>query len=389
MNKLKKIVLISPFFYPEPISTGKFNTDFALKLQEQGHHITVLCSHPFYPEWKTKYSSDTLKGINIIRGGEKIKYPKKAPLRRLVLEVWYAFFIFKNIRKHQSQIDFIIPIFPPSLAFYFASFFIKKEIKKIGIIHDLQIIYSLQKKGFFSKLISFFIRNVEKYCFKNCDKLIFLSDEMKNEAVNIYAVSNEKCEVQYPFITIGDITISNQLKNILPENQHNIVYSGALGEKQNPHELLEVFNFISKNIVNTVCYFFSQGPIFEELKKKNENKNIRFYPLVKKEDVLELYTRSSIQIVPQAPNTSKGSLPSKLPNILASGTKILVITDKNSELEKLFKDYNLHKVLSTWDKKIIVSSIQELLVKEYDLNKQKKIAEKLFDINSLIGKVIS
>ena len=104
---------------------------------------------------------------------------------------------------------------------------------------------------------------------------------------------------------------------------------------------------------------------------------------------MELYTRSSIQIVPQAPNTSKGSLPSKLPNILASGTKILVITDKNSELEKLFKDYNLHKVLSTWDKKIITSSIQELLVKEYDLNRQKKIAEKLFDINSLIGKVIS
>jgi len=58
-------------------------------------------------------------------------------------------------------------------------------------------------------------------------------------------------------------------------------------------------------------------------------------------------------------------------------------------LEKLFNDYNLHKVLSTWDKKIIASSIQELLVKEYDLNRQKKIAEKLFDINSLIGKVIS
>ena len=47
MNKLKKIVLISPFFYPEPISTGKFNTDFALKLQEEGHQVTVLCSHPF------------------------------------------------------------------------------------------------------------------------------------------------------------------------------------------------------------------------------------------------------------------------------------------------------------------------------------------------------
>ena len=100
MNKLKKILILSPFFYPEPISTGKFNTDFALKLQEEGHQVTVLCSHPFYPEWKTKFSSETLENIKIVRGGEKIKYSKKVSLRRLVLELWYAYFILKNIKKY-------------------------------------------------------------------------------------------------------------------------------------------------------------------------------------------------------------------------------------------------------------------------------------------------
>jgi colanic acid biosynthesis glycosyl transferase WcaI len=389
VNKLKKILILSPFFYPEPISTGKFNTDFAKKLQEEGHQVTVLCSHPFYPEWKTKFSSETLEDIKIVRGGEKIKYSKKVSLRRLVLELWYAYFILKNIKKYQKHIDIIIPIFPPSLAFCLASFFIKKEVKKIGIIHDLQIIYSLQKKGFFSNLISFFIKKVEKFCFKSCDKLIFLSDEMKKEAVNIYSIRKEKCEVQYPFTSINDISISDNLKNILPKNQHNIVYSGALGEKQNPHELLKVFAFISKNTPNTVCYFFSQGPIFEELKKINNNKKIHFYPLVKKEDIQELYSRSSIQIVPQLPNTSNGSLPSKIPNILVSGTKVLVITDKNSELELLFKKYNLQKVITSWDKRVIELSIRELLDQKIDLNTQKTIAQKLFNINSLIGKVIS
>jgi len=389
VNKLKKIVLISPFFYPEPISTGKFNTDFALKLQQEGHQVTVLCSHPFYPEWKTRYSSEKLDGINIIRGGQKIKYSKKTSLRRVVLEIWYAFFILRNIKKHQNKIDIIIPVFPPSLAFYCASFFIKKEIKKIGIIHDLQIIYSSQKKGFLNKMITFFIKRVEKSCFKNCDTLIFLSEEMKNVALNIYKISKSKCQVQFPFTTIIDKPLSDNLKNILPNNQHNIVYSGALGEKQNPNELLDVYDYISKNISNTICYFFSQGPIFEELNKVNSNKMIQFHPLVRKEDVQELYARSSIQIVPQSPNTSKGSLPSKLPNILASGTKILVITDKNSELEKLFNDFNLHKVLTTWDKKIITSTIKELLEKEYDFNRHKKIAQKLFNINSLIEKIVT
>ena len=389
MNKLKKIVLISPFFYPEPISTGKFNTDFALKLQQEGHQVTVLCSHPFYPEWKTRYSSEKLDGITIIRGGQKIKYSKKTSLRRVVLEIWYAFFILRNIKKHQNKIDIIIPVFPPSLAFYCASFFIKKEIKKIGIIHDLQIIYSSQKKGFLNKMITFFIKRVEKSCFKNCDTLIFLSEEMKKVALNIYKISKSKCQVQFPFTTIIDKPLSDNLKNILPNNQHNIVYSGALGEKQNPKELLNVYDYISKKIPNTSCYFFSQGPIFEELKKVNSNKMIQFHPLVRKEDVQELYARSSIQIVPQSPNTSKGSLPSKLPNILASGTKILVITDKNSELEKLFNDFNLHKVLTTWAKKIITSTIKELLEKEYDFNRQKKIAKKLFNINSLFEKIVS
>ena len=74
MQKAKNIVIISPFFFPEPISTSKFNTDVALKLQEEGHQVTVLCYHPFYPEWKTRYSSEKLDGINIIRGGQKIKY---------------------------------------------------------------------------------------------------------------------------------------------------------------------------------------------------------------------------------------------------------------------------------------------------------------------------
>ena len=182
---------------------------------------------------------------------------------------------------------------------------------------------------------------------------------------------------------------SDNLKNILPNNQHNIVYSGALGEKQNPNELLDVYDYISKNISNTICYFFSQGPIFEELKKRNNNSKIKFYSLVSKDDVQELYARSSIQIVPQLPNTSIGSLPSKLPNILASGTKILVITDENSELEQLFIDNNFQKVITTWNKQIIVSSIKELLAQDIALNKQKEIAQKLFNINSLIGKIVS
>ena len=45
------------------------------------------------------------------------------------------------------------------------------------------------------------------------------------------------------------------------------------------------------------------------------------------------------EIIPQSPGSSAGSLPSKLPNLVFSKTKILAITDSNSDLEKIIKIY--------------------------------------------------
>ena len=75
------ILLLSPFFYPEPISTGKYNTDFVKELAKKGHKVTVVCSHPIYPNWKVKKSYSNLNGVEIIRGGKFIKYPKNKMLR--------------------------------------------------------------------------------------------------------------------------------------------------------------------------------------------------------------------------------------------------------------------------------------------------------------------
>ena len=77
MTSQKNILILSPFFYPEPISTGKFNTDFATGLIKEGHKVTVLCFHPFYPAWKTKRSNELLKGVEIVRGGKVFSLYKK------------------------------------------------------------------------------------------------------------------------------------------------------------------------------------------------------------------------------------------------------------------------------------------------------------------------
>ena len=386
MNSKKNILLISPFFYPEPISTGKFNTDFTTGLKKEGHEVTVLCFHPFYPAWKTKRSNGLLNGVKIVRGGKYLVYTKKTIFRRLILEFSFAFFVLRKLRKYQKNKDLIIPIFPPSFAFYFILPFLNKKIRKVGMVHDLQEVYSEGKTGFLNKVVRFFIHKIEKKCYQNCDKLLFLSNEMKKEAKKLYSLAEEKLEVQYPFITIKD-KITNDLESIFDGSKINIVYSGALGEKQNPTQLFDFFSKASKKIENTAFYFFSEGETIRKLKKINKNKNIFFYNLVNKENLEELYSKSSVQIIPQKENTSKGSLPSKLPNLLASGCKVLVITDPKSEIEELFINNDLDLVVTNWNTDLLIEKLTLLISKQVDLQYQKMMARKLFTIDKMILKV--
>ncbi|MGB0879398.1 MAG: glycosyltransferase family 4 protein [Polaribacter sp.] len=388
MNSTKNILITSPFFYPEPISTGKFNTDIVRELKDKGHKVTVLCFHPFYPNWKSKKSDHKIEGVEIIRGGKNIFYPKNTTLRRIVLEFSFAFFVVRKLKKYQKNQDIIIPVFPPSFAFYSILFFLDKKIKKIGMVHDLQEIYSSHKKGFLNKIVKKYIHKIEKKCFNACDTLIFLSNEMRVAAAALYQLESSKLEVQYPFITLSN-TITNNLNGALKPEKINIVYSGALGEKQNPKELYNFFDYATTQVENSVFHFFSQGKLFDQLKDKNRNQRIKFHDLVPKENLEELYTKSDVQVLPQKANTSKGSLPSKLPNLLASGCKILVITDKGSEIEKLFKNQNLNQVINSWEYDVILSGLKDVLSAENKSLQQKKVAKEFFTIDKMIDKILN
>ncbi|MDG1039376.1 MAG: glycosyltransferase [Polaribacter sp.] len=391
MNSPKNILLITPFFFPELISTGKFNTDMIIALRDQGHYVKVLCFHPFYPKWKVEYSNEKLDNIEIIRGGKNNVYTQKNILRRFILEISFSFFVLRKIFKHQKNTDIIIPVFPPSFAFYAVSPFLNKRIVKVGIIHDLQEVYMKGKKGIVYKWIGKIIHHLERKVFKSCDRLIFLSEEMKNIGQEYYQLNASKLKAQFPFVTINPNKKEklNKLEILLPDHLKHIVYSGALGEKQNPNALINLFNYCSDKLPQLKFHVFSQGFIFEELKKKNINKKIEFHDLVSNENIEELYQRSFIQFIPQSKGTSKGSLPSKLPNLLASKCNIICITDVGSDIDVLFQKHQLKKIVTSWDKQLILNSIEEYLEEEDpDFTKQNEISRKLFNINSMINSIL-
>ena len=376
-----KTLLISPFFYPEPISTGKYNTDLAINLVKQGHEVHVWCYHPFYPDWKIKKSTKQLKNIVINRGGPYVPFFGKQLIDRFILEISFLFFLFFQKARTKHAFDNVVFVSPPSLSIFLLKTF-KKAKQKVIIVHDLQFIHLETKIKWLSKIVFW----VEKRLLGYGTKLIFLSKEMNN----YFSFKNHKNHiqtyVQLPFVNIKSTPL---VKPILKQGV-NIVYSGALAAKQSPDQLMSLFQYVAEKEPAWNFYFISSGGYFEHIKGKNQLDNIHFMPLVDEKQLFQLYTESTVQIIPQSPGSSAGSLPSKLPNLVFSKTKILAITDSNSDLERIIKKYPNGVCVNSWNEKDFLTSIKKLIQQNnsIDTNKINEICSKHFSIDSLISKII-
>ena len=377
-NTQRRVLIISPFFYPEPISTGKYNTDLALSLAKQGHKVHVWCFHPFYPDWKISKSDQQLENIFIKRGGSKLYFFGKQLLDRIILETAFFYFVAKQKTKNKKTFDNVIFVSPPSLSIFLLKTF-KKAKQKVIIVHDLQFIHLETKIKWLSKIVFW----VEKRLLGYGTKLIFLSKEMNN----YFSFKNHiQTYVQLPFVNIK----STPLEKPILKQGVNIVYSGALGAKQSPDQLMSFFQHVAEKEPAWNFYFISSGGYFEHIKGKNQLDNIHFMPLVDEKQLFQLYTESTVQIIPQSPGSSAGSLPSKLPNLVFSKTKILAITDSNSDLEKIIKKYPNGVCVNSWNKNDFLTSIKKLIQQNnsIDTNKIDEICSKHFSIDSLISKII-
>lgn len=388
-SKKDHAIILSPFFFPEPISTGKYNGLLAEGLVKAGVHVTAVCSYPIYPDWVPQANPADMPGVSSLRGGGSIKYPSKPILRRAVLEPWFAYHCVRQLKKIGKSASSVIAVFPPSLFMLLVPHLVRQNTKLIGIVHDLQGVYAGRKSGLFGRLLQRGITWVERRAFQACDHLIFLSETMRQVTIKEYGVDLKKTSVHYPFVTIPKQSDGDQaeLNAHFDAGLKSIVYSGALGEKQAPEKLAKLFIAILDKHPDWQARIFSQGPIFDSLQATYQHPRLKYSPLVDARLLPALLARSDIQVVPQDVGTSDGSLPSKLPNIIAAGTKLLCITDPASELENLVNTYPAGKACTDWSLDACMNAFEELAqLSQPDLS-QSEVLLRQFTLEGLVDRI--
>jgi colanic acid biosynthesis glycosyl transferase WcaI len=395
--KPRTVLFLSPFFYPEAISTGKYNSLLVQAMVQRGVQVDVVCSHPLYPSWKPVGSDQTLEGTTIYRGGAWMRYPRSMMLRRIVFELWFACYAGWKAWRIRPESTTTVAVFPPSLFFLLVCHFIPSSNRRIGIVHDLQGVLGFNGGGRGKRWLYSLVHAVERKVFQSCDSLIVLSHAMARSLKEDYGVAEEKIIVRYPFVTLKLSPLGQNLIHILPDDQQHVVYSGALGKKQNPAGLYEFFRAAALQFPDAHFHIFSGGPAYEELRKRylvEAPERISFHDLVDEPDLEELYARSTIQLIPQLNATADACLPSKLPNILAAGSVLLVITQHGAELPQIIEQTGSGVVAYSWEGDELLSKLNLALQKaSSESHAQRRILvsellEKQFSLDLLVTAVL-
>ncbi|RAP52566.1 MAG: hypothetical protein BZ138_02695 [Methanosphaera sp. rholeuAM270] len=313
------------------------------KLLEEGHNVYILTYKQNQNPRDNVYMA---MGVNI-------------PILRGLLFIVSSYFMLNKItEEHDIDIIHANYILPPGLI----SVFNKSRAKKIITIHgsDINILPN-------SKIL----RPLIKFALNRADSLYFVSEKLKNKAIDI---CGEKIENK-SYVTPN--TVDTRKFKPRPENEKRrehdemitVTFIGNLVEQKGLKYLLKAKE-ISESEYKLLIY--GDGPQKEELKEYIETKNIKDTYLMGKTDTPEkIIPESDIMVLP---SVSEGASIVALESM--SCEKALVATDTGN-ITTVITDKENGVIVPTKNPELLSEALDNLVNNEDERTRIGKNARKL------------
>lgn len=349
-----RIVIYSQAFYPDHSGIPVYSSDFAFYCAQQGHDVHVITGFPFYPSWKKRkedqgklFRTEQINGITIHRG--YIYVPSKpSALSRIFHELSLFIFSFFNslkVKKPDLIVTFTTPILIGVLGSAMKSIW---GCKHIINVQDFELEAALSLGMFKESIVTRIIEKVEKWSYRKADYVSSISYGMV-DLLRIRKSQPDDKVIYWPNWNTTERKGKKSAKGLfrhefgIPEEKKIIAYAGNIGKKQGLERLIDV----AARFQDRTDYLFliiGEGAGLPQVKQYADRyklQNLRFLPMLSKEKYQWLLVDSSAMFVSQAKTQFDVYFPSKVIGILDAGKLLILTADKNSELYKVAKKFNL------------------------------------------------
>lgn len=387
------LLTYSAYYVPEVASGMFLTTSLYEDLAKNGVHVKLFCPLPtrgvddaVRNSYKSKKHEKQFDG-NLEINRLNIPKEKKNPISRALRYIYMNFlFILKSFKCTADAI--YVCSTPPTQGAMAA---IIKKIKKIPFVFNLQDVFpdDMISMGMTSEdsIIAKIGRKIENFTYKNADKIIVISNDMKQNildkgvpAEKIEVVSNWVDEALFRPIAEKENFIFDKFN--ISKDTFNVVYAGNLGNAQNISIIVEAANQLQSNS-KIQFYVFGNGAQEDEYKQQATDlklNNIHFYPMQPYEEATFVYSMGDVCVVPCKKGFGGSAMPSKTWSIMATGTPILASFDKETDMEKLIDQYKVGLFSEAGDLSGFTSNILELSANMLQVEQYGKNAREYIDL---------
>lgn len=341
-----KMLKLSPYYYPEQISSSHLTKDLEEAYVNEGFEIVVHAPTPtrginqsVYNKYKHIKREEFKNGKVVVHRfamfREKNNLIQRATRYILVNFLQYI----KGCKEKEVSIVYggSTPPTQGVLCGKVAAKLSKKQGKKVPFIYNLQDVFpdslisaGMTRKDSFLYKIG---RKIEDITYRYADKIIVISEDIKKNIMN-KGVPEDKIEVIYNWIDTEKVKQINMRDNQLAkeleirDEKFRVVYAGTLGLMQGIDTLIHVAEELKDN-QEIEFLIFGNGTEEKKLKEMANNlKNIRFFPLQPIERVSEVYSLGNCCVVLCRKGIGCTGVPSKTWSIMACGRPVLVGFDR-------------------------------------------------------------
>ena len=262
---MKKILIISPHFYPENFKCN----ELAFELAKRGYDVTALSDIPNYPIGKFfsgygffKRRREVVNGVKIIR---TTVIPRGKGGAIMLALNYLSFALTSSIRAFfmglSNSYDIILVHQPSPVTVGLPAVILRKMQKKVKLLFWVLDLWpeSLQVAGgITNKYILNFFEWFTKVCYRNSDKILVGS---KGFAKSICEKGDFQLKIEY-FPNWSDGNLREMSDYVLPDmpDGFKIMFAGNIGEAQDFEHTLETARILhEKGYLNIHFIFVGDG----------------------------------------------------------------------------------------------------------------------------------
>jgi glycosyltransferase involved in cell wall biosynthesis len=388
MNKSEDILFLCQYFYPEYISSATLPLDTALALTKEGFSVGVLCGYPKEYNLTGKVPMEEVyEGIKIKRL-KYLQFRRSNFIGRLVNYFSFTFMALLHIFELRKYKCVIVYSNPPVLPLVAA---IGKKCFKIKVVFVSYDVYPeiaiktgvLSKDSFICKMMNV----VNKIIFKNIDKVVVLSNEMKNFLLSHRSSISENSIEIIPnwYEDKGDITTEKWQDNSLfssikKDGNFVISYFGNMGIAQDLDTIIKAMRELKND--NKVQFMFAGHGVkmdyLKEIVYKEDLKNVTVINFLHGQDFQDALNMSDCFLVSLAEGLTGLAVPSKTYSYMMAGKPIIAIIGEDSDIARDLKDYEAGYVVQCGESDKLVKVINELKENECKRKQMGKNCRNVF-----------